>query len=150
MSQCFLHYLMGSVDRAKSDRQFIKASFNKIKLGILAATVFIVSIVAFSLVMVENKGVDNYTDEEDLKFERRHSVKQMRRMQIALILICTLLNVFFCRNFAMIVTNSNRSPVNKGFKHTLALVFSIICILVLLSMVVVQFFQGSMNQFQYL
>ena len=51
---CCLHYLMGSVDRARSDRQMVKSTFDKVKVIVLGTLILLVSVVALTLVLLEN------------------------------------------------------------------------------------------------
>jgi len=71
---CVLHCQMGALDRSTGEATKLSSSFGKIKTGILAGAVLIVSMVAFVLLLLEMEGVDNYESEDDAKFARRHSV----------------------------------------------------------------------------
>jgi len=61
-----------------------------------------------------------------------------------------LLNIFFCRNYIMVVTSSKRSPVIKGLEHMVALVFALVTIIVLIFMTVASFYQFTTRVFQIL
>ena len=72
---CVLHYQMGIIDRINGDIIKDNRGFGKVKTIILCFVIFGVSLAAFILILLENRSVENYEDDEDLKFEKRHSVQ---------------------------------------------------------------------------
>lgn len=71
---CVLHCFMGILDRATGEALKLSSSFGKIKTIILSSALFIVAVVSFVLLLLENEGIDNYSEDDDAKFSRRHSV----------------------------------------------------------------------------
>ena len=121
---CLLHYCMSLLDRLKGEKIRSHAGFSRIKAIIFSAIIFVLALAAFILLLLENKGVSSYEDEDDAKFERRHSVKQMRNMMLSLNLGCFLLNIFFVRNLAGMVSRANRERGSTNCIHYVALAFS--------------------------
>lgn len=108
------------------------------------------SIAAFVLLLLENKGVASYDDEDDLKFERRHSVSQMRNMMLSLNLGCFVLNVFLARNLAKMVSRANREKGSANCIHTVALAFNLLALLTILAMTVTLYFPTRLEIYRYL
>lgn len=71
---CLLHFYMGMVDRLDSNSIRGNRGFSYIKTIIFTVIVCVLAITAFIMLLIENKGVASYDDEDDLKFDRRHSV----------------------------------------------------------------------------
>lgn len=65
---------MGIVDRLKGDLIKENRGFGKFKTVILSVIIISLSLAAFIIILLENKSVSSYDDEDDLKFEKRHSV----------------------------------------------------------------------------
>ena len=112
--------------------------------------VCVLAITAFILLLLENKGVASYDDEDDLKFERRHSVSQMRNMMLSLNIGCLLLNVFFIRNLAKMVSRANREKGSAMCVHYIALVFNAIAFLLLTAMIISLYFPTRVDIYRYM
>ena len=72
---CLLHFYMGMFDRLSGNNVKEERGFSFRKVIILSIIMMGLAVSAFALLLVENKGVSSYDDEDDLKFERRHSVR---------------------------------------------------------------------------
>ena len=147
---CVLHYQMGIVDRLNGDTIKANRGFGKCKAMILSLLVFSMSLASFIVILVENKSVDSYDDEDDLKFERRHGVRQMRNVELCLNSACVILNFFFVRNFSKMVTRATRDKGSTQTIHYIALFISSISILIILAMIVATFFPVEIEVYRYL
>lgn len=65
---------MGVVDRLNGNSIKENRGFGKCKTVILSVIIISLSLAAFIIILLENKSVSSYDDEDDLKFEKRHSV----------------------------------------------------------------------------
>ena len=145
---CLLHFYMGMLERITNIRG--DHGFGRVKLIILSIIIFGLALSGFVLLLLENKGVSSYSDEDDLVFERRHSVLQMRSMMICLNAGCAILNTFFALNFCKMVSRANRSKGSTKWIHYFALFINIILIFMLLGMIVAMFYPTEIEAYRYL
>ena len=147
---CLLHYYMGMVDRLSVHSNREKHGFSCIKTIILSVIICILAMAAFIMLLLENKGVASYDDEDDLKFERRHSVSQMRNMMLSLNIGCLLLNTFLICNLSKMVTRANREKGSTTCTHYIALVINVVAFLLLIGMIVSLYFPTQVDVYRYL
>ena len=145
---CFLHFYMGMLERINNIRA--DHGFGRVKLIILSIIIFGLALSGFVLLLLENKGVSSYSDNDDIVFERRHSVKEMRLTMVCLNAGCALLNIFFAINFCKMVSRANRSKGSTKWFHYLALFINIILIFLLLGMIVALFYPTEAEAYRYL
>ena len=129
---------MGMLERISNIRG--DHGFGRVKLIILSILIFGLALSGFILLLLENKGVASYSDEDDIKFDRRHSVREMRLMMICLNAGCAILNTFFTLNFCKMVSRANRSKGSTKWIHYLALFINIILIFAMLGMIIALFY----------
>lgn len=107
---CLLHFFMGLQDSLSGQIGNTDRGFSFRKTLLLSILIFVTSVVAFSINLVENRGVGSYdsTDEDYLKFSKRHSAEQMRRMLISLNAACLVISIFLVHNLAKMVSRPAR------------------------------------------
>ena len=145
---CLLHFYMGMLERISNIRG--EHGFGRVKLIILSVIIFGLALSGFVILLLENKGVASYGDDDDLIFDRRHSVREMRLMMICLNAGCSLLNIFFTLNLCKMVSRANRSKGSTKWIHYVALFINIILVFMLLGMIVALFYPTEIQAYRYL
>jgi len=110
--------------------------------------IFTASVVAFILLLLENQSVNSYDFDDETKFTKRHSVEQLRRMMLALNVICLLVNFLLGRNLTQMVSRPNRALGSTKPVHYVALGFTILASLLLVAVIVAAFFPTVVHLYQ--
>ena len=74
----------------------------------------------------------------------------MRNMMLSLNLSCLLLNIFFARNLAKMVSRANRERGSTSCIHYVALAFNSVAILLLIAMIIALYFPTYVDTYRYL
>ena len=143
---------MGLLDRVSGDIVKTDRGFSLIKTIVLSSLIFIMAVVAFSLNLLANRGVASYdfTDEDSLKFDKRHSADQMQRMMVALNSTCILISLFLVHNLAKMVSRPARSLGSTKCLHYVVLGATGLTFLLAIGMVVALFYPVHMKVYRYL
>ena len=142
---CMLHHFMGLFDRLNGEQIRESRGFSLIKTYILSFIMFIVTVVAFSLLLVENQPLSSYPDddEEYAKFEKRHTVNQMRNMMVSINVTCLIMNGFFVHNLTKMVSRPSRAKGSTSQVHYTALVFAVISIILTIGIIIALYFPAQ-------
>ena len=66
---CLLHFYMGKLDRMQGDKIRQDQGIGRAKVVIFSIIVFVLALTAFIMLLLENKGVASYDDEDDARIE---------------------------------------------------------------------------------